>query len=123
MTFRQDDEESLHNAWERFKALLLSVPHHDISKRHLVQMFYQGLEYDSQERLDVYAGGDIGTKSPNEAWSIIEKASLKSKSRKSDQSRSSSARSGVHAVDNYTAISAQIEALGTRFDRSQQSVA
>ena len=123
MTFRQDDDESLYTAWERFKDLLLSCPHHELSKRHLVQTFYQGLGYASQERLDVYAGGDIGTKSPREAWSIIEKASLKSKSRQNDRSRSSSAKAGVHAVDNYTAISAQIAALATRFDNSQQHVA
>ena len=117
VTFRQDDGESLHAAWERFKDLLLSVPHHGFPKRQLVLTFYQGLGYDSQERLDVYAGGDLGTKTPNEAYSIIEKAALKSRSRQGERARSS--RSGVHAVDNYTALTAQIEALAAKIDRSQ----
>ncbi|KAJ0734565.1 putative retrotransposon gag domain-containing protein [Helianthus annuus] len=32
VTFRQDEGESLHAAWERFKDLLLDVPHHGFSK-------------------------------------------------------------------------------------------
>ena len=117
MTFKQDDGESLHAAWERFKDLLIDVPHHGISKRQLVLTFYQGLNYDSQERLDVYADGDLGMKTPNEAYAMIEKAALKSSSRKGgDRSRSS--RAGIHAVDHYTALTAQIEALLSKFEKS-----
>ena len=81
LTFKQDDDESLHVAWERFKDLCLDVPHHGLPKRQLVLTFYQGLRYDSQERIDVYAWGDISTKTPTEPYTIIEKAALKSNSR------------------------------------------
>ncbi|MFS8030591.1 putative hem peroxidase, retrotransposon gag domain, hem peroxidase superfamily [Helianthus anomalus] len=120
VSFRQDEGESLHAAWERFKDLLIDVPHHGFSKRQLVLTFYQGLCYNTQERLDVNAGGDLGTKTPTEAYDIIEKAVLKSSSRwEGDRGRSSSSRSGVHVVDDYTAITAQISALTSRFDKSQ----
>ena len=68
------------------------------------------------------AGGDLGNKTPTEAYDIIEKAALKSSSRRDgDRGRasSSSSRSGVHAVDDYTTITTQISALASRFDRSQ----
>ena len=76
VSFRQDEGESLHAAWERFKDLLIDVPHHGFSKRQLVLTFYQGLSYNTQERLEVNAGGDLGTKTPTEAYDIIEKAAL-----------------------------------------------
>ncbi|MFS7949268.1 putative nucleotidyltransferase, Ribonuclease H [Helianthus anomalus] len=122
VSFRQDEGESLHAAWERFKDLLIDVPHHGFSKRQLVLTFYQGLSYNTQERLDVNAGGDLGTKTPTKAYDIIEKAALKSSSRRDgDRGRasSSSSRSGVHVVDDYTAITAQLSALTSRFDKSQ----
>jgi hypothetical protein len=123
MTFRQDDDESLHVAWERFRDLLIDVPHHGLSKRDLVNLFYQGLDVSTQERLDVYAGGDFGTKTPTEAYNLIEKAVLKSSSRagrgsRSTNSSSSSSRQGVHAVDTYTLLTAQIEALSAKFDQA-----
>ncbi|XP_022024202.1 uncharacterized protein LOC110924508 [Helianthus annuus] len=119
MTFKQDEGESLHAAWERFKDLLIDVPHHGLSKRQLVLNFYQGLNYDSQERLDVYAGGDLGTKTPNEAYAIIEKATLKSSSHNSGVRNKASSIPGVHQVDTYTALAAQIGALAARFDQAQ----
>ncbi|XP_022019258.1 uncharacterized protein LOC110919293 [Helianthus annuus] len=119
MTFKQDEGESLHAAWERFKDLLIDVPHHGLSKRQLVLNFYQGLNYDSQERLDVYAGGDLGTKTPNEAYAIIEKATLKSSSRYGGVRNKASSIPGVHQVDTYTALAAQIGALAARFDQAQ----
>ncbi|XP_022033072.1 uncharacterized protein LOC110934197 [Helianthus annuus] len=87
-------------------------------------MFYQGLNYDTQERLDVNAGGDLGTKTPNEAYAIIEKAALKSSShREGERGRtsSSSSRPGVHVVDDYTTITAQISALSVKFDKFQMA--
>ena len=104
MTFKQDEGESLHAAWERFKDLLIDVPHHGLSKRQLVLNFYQGLNYDTQERIDVYAGGDLGTKTPTEAYAIIEKTTLKSSSRHGGVRNKASF--GVHQVDTYTALAA-----------------
>ncbi|XP_022019479.1 uncharacterized protein LOC110919521 [Helianthus annuus] len=119
MTFKQDEGESLHAAWERFKDLLIDVPHHGLSNRQLVLNFYQGLNYDSREHLDVYAGGDLGTKTPNEAYAIIEKATLKSSSRHGGVRNKASSIPGVHQVDTHTALAAQIGALATRFDQAQ----
>ncbi|XP_021980711.1 uncharacterized protein LOC110876859 [Helianthus annuus] len=119
MTFKQDEGESLHAAWERFKDLLIDVPHHGLSKRQLVLKFYQGLNYDSQERIDVYDGGDLGTKTPTEAYAIIEKATLESTSRHSGVRSKALSIPVVHQVDTYTAPTTQIGALAARFDQAQ----
>jgi len=118
MTFKQDEGESLHAAWDRYRDLIVNVPHHGLSRRQLVSTFYQGLTYESQGQLDIYAGGDLGTKSPNEAYAIIERAALKSSSRHGGKARTTS-RPGVHAIDDYTAVNARIDALSLRFDQSQ----
>ncbi|KAJ9561243.1 hypothetical protein OSB04_006403 [Centaurea solstitialis] len=51
-TFRQDDEETISEAWERFKHLLNSCPSHGLSKSDQVQTFYSGLNYSSRGTLD-----------------------------------------------------------------------
>jgi hypothetical protein len=128
MTFRQDDDESLHIAWERFRDLLIDVPHHGMEKKDLVNIFYQGLDAITQDRLDVYAGGDFGSQTPTEAYNLIEKAAQKSSSRINRGSKflcppTTQSRQGtvsvnaVNAVDTYSLLTTQIEALSTKFDR------
>ncbi|KAJ9542013.1 hypothetical protein OSB04_028519 [Centaurea solstitialis] len=56
-SFRQDDEETISESWERFKHLLNSCPSHGLSKSEQVQRFYSGLGYSSRATLDSSAGG------------------------------------------------------------------
>ncbi|XP_056685780.1 uncharacterized protein [Spinacia oleracea] len=44
-TFTQEPGESLREAWDRFKALQRSCPHHNIEKWFLVQIFYHGYDF------------------------------------------------------------------------------
>jgi len=40
MSFTRREDESLYEAWERFKDLLRLCPHHDLQKWMVVQTFY-----------------------------------------------------------------------------------
>ena len=42
-TFSQKDTESLPQAWERFKDLLMLCPHHGFERWRMVSHFYDGL--------------------------------------------------------------------------------
>ncbi|KAF7823798.1 uncharacterized protein G2W53_021942 [Senna tora] len=53
------DNESLYEAWERFKELLRKCPHHGLRKWLQVQTFYNGLSSDIRTSIDAIAGGAL----------------------------------------------------------------
>ncbi|KAI3732771.1 hypothetical protein L1987_63979 [Smallanthus sonchifolius] len=73
-----DDGETIYEAWERFKELMRKVPHHGLLKWQQCETFYNGLEMTGKQLIDAYAGGDIGTKTPQEAYDLLEKVAAKS---------------------------------------------
>ena len=50
--FLQQDQESLYEAWERFKDLLRKCLHHGLPLWMQVQMFYNGLLLNTQTKVD-----------------------------------------------------------------------
>ena len=47
MSFTQNGDETLVEAWEKFKRMLRMCPNHGIAKGSLIQIFYRGLDYYS----------------------------------------------------------------------------
>ncbi|KAJ9535751.1 hypothetical protein OSB04_un001097 [Centaurea solstitialis] len=74
-TFRQDDDEAVPTAWERFKELLRKCPHHGIPYCIQLETFYNGLNYPARQMLDATAGGAFTASSYNEGYNILEKIS------------------------------------------------
>ncbi|WJX63440.1 hypothetical protein P8452_48327 [Trifolium repens] len=72
-SFRQAENESLYEAWERFKELLRKCPHHGIPSCIQLETFYHGLLTSSRYTLDTSAGGAILAKSYKEAFNLIER--------------------------------------------------
>ncbi|KAF7832384.1 uncharacterized protein G2W53_014717 [Senna tora] len=54
------DNESLYEAWERFKELLRKCPHHGLPKWLQVQTFYNGLSSEIRTSIDAAAGREGG---------------------------------------------------------------
>lgn len=75
---RQIDRESLHEYWERFKKLVSSCPHHQISEQLLIQYFYEGLLPMDRSILDAASGGALVDKTPEAARALIENMSINS---------------------------------------------
>ncbi|GJX36418.1 homeodomain-like protein [Tanacetum coccineum] len=50
--FRQDEGESLYQAWERYNDLLFNCPSHDLNECQKVNTFYNGLAYHTRRTLD-----------------------------------------------------------------------
>ena len=55
--FKQGEEESLFNAWERFKRLLKRCPMHGIDLTTLMDIFYHGVNYASKGIIDASCCG------------------------------------------------------------------
>ncbi|KAJ9538784.1 hypothetical protein OSB04_031517 [Centaurea solstitialis] len=70
--FRQDEDETISEAWERFKHLLNSCPSHGLNKSDQVQTFYSGLNYSSRGTLDSSAGGVFMYKTPTQGYNLLE---------------------------------------------------
>nr|GEX29121.1 hypothetical protein [Tanacetum cinerariifolium] len=92
----QKFDESFHEAWERYKDLLRTCPHHGFTKLHQLDTFYNALNPADQDSLNAAAGGNLLEKSPQDALTIIENKS------KVCNSRSKPIASPVNACDNHS---------------------
>ncbi|GJR22148.1 hypothetical protein Tco_0970675 [Tanacetum coccineum] len=50
--FQQEPDETLYQAWERFKELLMKCPQHYLTEMQEVILFYNGLDVPTQQILD-----------------------------------------------------------------------
>nr|GLL27278.1 uncharacterized protein LOC109169442 [Ipomoea trifida] len=69
-TFSQAEGEPFHEAWERFKMLLIQCPHHGYPLELQNQTFYDGLTQASQSMVDNAAGGAMGEKTAEETLTL-----------------------------------------------------
>nr|GEV60655.1 hypothetical protein [Tanacetum cinerariifolium] len=57
--FTQRYEEIFGEAWERFKEMIIACPHHGFSELTQIDTFYNGLNEQYQDSLNVAAGGNL----------------------------------------------------------------
>ena len=75
-SFSQREDESLYEAWERFKDLLRLCPHHGLQKWMVVQTFYNGLTQSVRSMIAATAGGTLMSKREEETYNLIEEMPL-----------------------------------------------
>ncbi|GJU34446.1 retrovirus-related pol polyprotein from transposon TNT 1-94 [Tanacetum coccineum] len=68
--FQQEHDETLYQAWERFKELLMKCPQQYLTEMQEVILFYNGLEVPTRQILD--SKGDIPTKTAADAKVAIQ---------------------------------------------------
>ncbi|GJW13335.1 reverse transcriptase domain-containing protein [Tanacetum coccineum] len=73
--FQQRFDESFCEAWERFMDLLRACPHHGFTELHQIDTFYNSLTSADQDSLNTAAGGNLLTKTPKDALTLIENKS------------------------------------------------
>ena len=71
-TFAQRDDETMYEAWERFKDILRLCPHHGLQKWMVVQTFYNGVTQPVRSMIDAAAGGTLMSKTEEEVYNLIE---------------------------------------------------
>ena len=70
--FRQRLNESLYDAWDRYKILEKQCPHHGFGKGYIAMTFYNALNSDSRRILDSAANGRFDSVEVDKAWEVIE---------------------------------------------------
>ncbi|GJX69163.1 reverse transcriptase domain-containing protein [Tanacetum coccineum] len=73
--FQQKFEETFSEALDRFKDLLRACLHHGFTELHQLDLFYIVLTQTDQDSLNAAAGGNLLTKIPRDALTIIENKS------------------------------------------------
>ncbi|GJZ59922.1 reverse transcriptase domain-containing protein [Tanacetum coccineum] len=73
--FQQKFEEMFSEAWDRFKDLLRAYPHHGFTELHQLDTFYNALNLTDRDFLNAAVGGNLLTKTPRDALTIIENKS------------------------------------------------
>ncbi|GKE87154.1 hypothetical protein Tco_1564629, partial [Tanacetum coccineum] len=68
--FQQEPDETLYQAWERFKELLMKCPQHYLTKMQEVILFYNGLDVPTRHILD--SRGAVPTKNAENAKKAIQ---------------------------------------------------
>nr|GEZ05790.1 hypothetical protein [Tanacetum cinerariifolium] len=68
--FKQESNESLYQAWERYNGLLYKYPTNDINSHQKINIFYKGLSTMNRQFLD--SRGPIPGMTPNQALTTIQ---------------------------------------------------
>ncbi|XP_073049544.1 uncharacterized protein [Primulina eburnea] len=108
--FRQREFEVLYEAWERYKELLRKCPNHGYADWVQIELFYNGLDGPTRGNVDAAAGGTVFSKTPDEAYELLEQMTINSDQWPSERSGSEKP-AGVYAVDPITSLTAQVSAL------------
>ncbi|KAH9780391.1 hypothetical protein KPL71_008059 [Citrus sinensis] len=110
-SFHQLEDESLYEAWERFKELLRRCPHHGIPCCIQLETFYNGLNPSTRLIVDASTNGALLSKSYTEAYEILERIANNNYQWPSARQPATRGSAGVHNIDAITALSAQVTSL------------
>ena len=91
IAFKQGEEESLYNAWERYKKLLKVCLMHGIDQITQMEIFYHVMNYSLKGIIDAAYCGAFKRKSAEEANQLIEDLT-KSNYRASSETSGSNSR-------------------------------
>ena len=111
--FKQLHDESIYDAWERYRELIRKCPHHGLQKWLIIEMFYNGLDQHHKSTIDSAAGGSLMAKNCDEAYDLISEIADNSYQWHSDRSGQVRRPIGAssHESAEVTALKAQISGL------------
>ncbi|KAK8530849.1 hypothetical protein V6N12_013349 [Hibiscus sabdariffa] len=108
-SFRQEDDEDMHEAWERYRDLFRRCSIHGLSEWTQVSIFYNSVNTHTRMMLDASANGTLLDKPPKEGLEILEK--LAQNDYQHPISRRGNMRRGTTQLDSSDTILAQISTL------------
>ena len=122
IVFKQGEDESFYNAWERFKRLLKRCPMHGIDLTTQMDIFYHAMNYTSKGIIDASCCGAFKRRRVEEARQVIEdlaKCNYKSPFEASGSS-SRLRGSGLIELDCMTAIEAKLDAVMNKLGNNER---
>ncbi|GKC01613.1 NUDIX hydrolase 6-like protein [Tanacetum coccineum] len=114
--FQQEPDETLYQAWERFKELLMKCPQHYLTEMHEVILFYNGLDVPTRQILD--SRGAVPTKTSKNAKKAIQEMAEYSQKWHNGTSRGRS----TETTNGLAAIQIQLNNLGREIKKVNEKV-
>lgn len=114
--FRQEEDETLYQAWDRFNDLLYRCPTHDVNIQQKVNLFYKGINIATRWMVD--SQGLIPGMTPARALDIIQ--DMADHSQKWHDGGSTRSTGG--GLEGMNALTNQLENLGREAKKLKKSV-
>ncbi|XP_063942820.1 uncharacterized protein LOC135150447 [Daucus carota subsp. sativus] len=105
-TFKQEYDETLKDAWDRFKDIQRSCPHHGLEKWFFLKCFYYGLDSETKSTVDNAAGGVFQDKGVDDGYVFL--ANLAANHFNNPRAPK---KGGKLEVDAYSPLSSQLATL------------
>ncbi|VFQ83097.1 unnamed protein product [Cuscuta campestris] len=118
--FKQNPNEPLYEAWERFKDLQRQCPHHNIQSWHLMTTFCEGLNENSRILFDASAGGSFMSLELDEAEELIERISTNGSTWYSHRPSAQPKIGGMYEVDQMSAMAAKVDSMMSMIQKIAQ---
>ncbi|GKE61731.1 hypothetical protein Tco_1512098 [Tanacetum coccineum] len=116
LTGAQELDETLYQAWEHFKELLMKCPQHYLTEMQEVILFYNGMDVPTRQVLD--SRGVVPTKTVADAKTAIQEMAEYSQKWHNGTSRGRS----TETFDGLAAIQAQLSNLGREIKKVNENI-
>ncbi|KAE8719115.1 putative glutathione S-transferase [Hibiscus syriacus] len=110
-SFRQGDDESMYECWDRYKSLLRKCSNHGFHDWTQVVMFYNGVNAPTRMLLDASANGTLLDKSPTEAFAILDRIANNDYQFPSSRLGSGRRAPGAFELEAKDSVSTQLSAI------------
>ncbi|GJZ82530.1 reverse transcriptase domain-containing protein [Tanacetum coccineum] len=119
--FRQLPDESLFEAWERYKLSIDRCPNHNMLPVTQIDTFYNGLTLRHRDTINAAAGGTFMKRRPEECYDLIENMTAHHNDWDTSAQRGESSRSITSSSPEIAALTQQIAEMNKNFLRMSQS--
>ena len=111
--FKQKDNESLFEAWERYKDMMRLCPHHGLEDWLVIHTFYNGLLYNTRLTIDAAAGGALMNKPYADAYQLIESMAQNHYQWGTERTNveKPQPKTGMYEISNLDHVNAKVDAL------------
>ncbi|XP_045802530.1 uncharacterized protein LOC123896150 [Trifolium pratense] len=116
--FKQKDNESLFEAWERYKDMIRLCPYHGLENWLIVHTFYNGLLYNTIMTIDAAAGGALMDKPYNQAYQLIKSMAQNHYQWGNERTtvEKPQTKGGMYEVSELNLVKAKLEALTQKME-------
>ncbi|GJS49870.1 reverse transcriptase domain-containing protein [Tanacetum coccineum] len=119
--FRQRPDESLFEAWERYKLSIDRCPNHNMLPVTQIDTFYNGLTLRHRDTINAAAGGTFMKRRPEECYDLIENMTAHHNDWDTSAQRNESSSSNTSSNPEIASLKLQMEEMNRNFTRMLQT--
>ncbi|GJT07562.1 reverse transcriptase domain-containing protein [Tanacetum coccineum] len=119
--FRQRPDESLFEAWERYKLSIDRCPNHNMLPVTQIDTFYNGLTIRHRDTINAAVGGTFMKRRPVECYDLIKNVTAHHNDWDTSAQRNESSSSNTSSNPEIASLKLQMEEMNRNFTRMLQT--